>query len=63
MGISESSVQGRNFTTKVEQNMPAITANVWAHLGSRSTSEVLSLDGVYIGAGSLPVPNKVDARI
>ena len=43
--------------------MPAITANVWACLGSHSTSKVLPLNGVYVGAGSSPVPNKVAERI
>ena len=61
--ISESSVQGRDSTSRAEQNIPAITANVWSRLGSHSSSEVLPLNGVCVGAGSSPVPNKVAERI
>ena len=61
--ISKSSVQGRDSTSRAEQNIPAITANVWSRLGSHSSSEVLPLNGVYVGAGSSPVPNKVAERI
>ena len=48
---------------RVEHNMPAITTNIRARLGSHSTLEVRPLNGVYAGAGSSSVPNKVAEKI
>ena len=62
-GISESLVQEKNSKTRVEQNVLAITTNVWARLRSHSTPEVLPLNDVYVGAGSSTVPNEVAERI